>query len=215
MRIAVLGTGDVGRQLGSKLVAVGHEVTLGSRTADHAGATAWAAENGAAHDTFAGAAAAAELVVNATGGLVSLAALEAAGEKNLAGKVLVDVSNPLDFSEGFPPTVRQPDGGSLAEQIQRTFPEARVVKTLNTMTNTVMVDPARVPGDHVVFVCGDDPEAKATVTGLLRSFGWPDARIVDLGDLSGARGAELLLPLWVRLMGTLGTGDFNFGLLKA
>lgn len=215
MKIAVLGTGDVGRQLASKLVALGHEVTLGSRSADHAGATAWAAEHDAAHGTFAAAAAGAELVVNATGGLVSLAALEAAGAENLAGKVVVDVSNPLDFSAGFPPAVQTPDGGSLAEQIQRTFPEARVVKTLNTMTNTVMVEPARVPGDHVVFVCGDDEEAKLTVTELLASFGWPAARIVDLGDLSGARGTELLLPLWLRLMGTLGTGDFNFGILKA
>ncbi|MEU8764311.1 NAD(P)-binding domain-containing protein [Streptomyces sp. NPDC048659] len=214
MKIAVLGTGDVGRQLAGKLVALGHQVTLGSRSADHPGATAWAAEHDAAHGTFASAAAGAELVVNATGGLVSLAALEAAGAENLAGKVLVDVSNPLDFSAGFPPSVVTPDGGSLAEQIQRAFPAARVVKTLNTMTNTVMVDPARVPGDHVVFVCGDDAEAKATVTALLASFGWLEPRIVDLGDLSGARGTELLLPLWLRLMGTLGTGDFNFGILR-
>ncbi|MER8044382.1 NAD(P)-binding domain-containing protein [Streptomyces sp. NPDC094032] len=215
MKIAVLGTGDVGRQLATKLVALGHQVTLGSRSADHEGATAWAAENDAAHGTFATAAAGAELVVNATGGMVSLAALEAAGAENLAGKVLVDVSNPLDFSEGFPPKVATPDGASLAEQIQRTFPGARVVKTLNTMTNTVMVDPARVPGDHVVFVCGDDAEAKETVTALLASFGWPKPRIIDLGDLSGARGTELVLPLWLRLMGTLGTGDFNFAIQRA
>ncbi|MFG3345954.1 NADPH-dependent F420 reductase [Streptomyces sp. NPDC048018] len=215
MRIAVLGTGEVGRRLAGKLVSLGHEVTLGSRSADHAGATAWAAEHRAAHGTFAAAASGAELVVNATGGLVSLAALEAAGAENLKGKVLVDVSNPLDFSEGMPPKVLTPDGGSLAEQIQRAFPDARVVKTLNTMTNTVMVDPSRVPGDHVVFVCGDDAEAKSAVTGLLRSFGWPDERILDLGDLTGARATELVLPLWLRLFGTFGTADFNFALPRA
>ncbi|MCX2182866.1 NAD(P)-binding domain-containing protein [Streptomyces sp. SKN60] len=215
MKIAVLGTGEVGRRLGSKLVALGHEVTLGSRSADHAGATAWAAEHGAAHGTFAAAAHGAEVVVNATGGLVSLAALESAGADNLAGKVLIDVSNALDFSQGTPPKVLTPDGGSLAEQIQRAFPGARVVKTLNTMNNAIMVDPARVPGEHCVFVCGDDQAAKEVVIGLLRAFGWPEARILDLGDLSGARGAELLLPLWLRLLETLGTADFNFAVLKA
>ncbi|MFD0369858.1 NADPH-dependent F420 reductase [Streptomyces sp. NPDC127114] len=215
MKIAVLGTGEVGRRLGSKLVSLGHEVILGSRSADHAGATAWAAEHQAAHGTFADAASGAELVVNATGGLVSLAALQAAGAENLEGKVLVDVSNALDFSQGMPPKVVTPEGGSMAEQIQRTFPGARVVKTLNTMTNTVMVDPGRVPGEHVVFVCGDDDEAKAVVTGLLRSFGWPDERILDLGDLTGARATELLLPLWLRLMGTFGTAEFNFAVPKA
>ncbi|MEV6330523.1 NAD(P)-binding domain-containing protein [Streptomyces sp. NPDC051909] len=215
MKIAVLGTGEVGRRLATKLVALGHQVTLGSRSADHAGATAWAAEHHAAHGTFAAAAHGAEVVVNATGGLVSLAALESAGADNLAGKVLIDVSNPLDFSQGMPPKVLTPGGGSLAEQIQRAFPGARVVKTLNTMNNAVMVDPARVPGEHCVFVCGDDHAAKEVVIGLLRAFGWPDARILDLGDLSGARGAELLLPLWLRLLGILGTGDFNFAVLKA
>ena len=215
MRIAVLGTGEVGRRLGSKLVSLGHQVTLGSRSPDHPGATAWAAEHRAAHGTFAAAAGGAELVVNATGGLVSLAALEAAGAENLEGKVLVDVANALDYSASMPPRVVTPEGGSLAEQIQRAFPGARVVKTLNTMTNTVMVDPARVPGEHCVFVCGDDPEAREVVTGLLESFGWPRGRILDLGDLAGARGTELLLPLWLRLYGTLGTGDFNFAVLRA
>ncbi|MFI8521715.1 NADPH-dependent F420 reductase [Streptomyces sp. NPDC085481] len=215
MRIAVLGTGEAGRRLGSKLVSLGHEVTLGSRSADNPRAAEWAAGHRSAHGTFAAAAGGAELVVNATGGLVSMAALEAAGTENLRGKVLIDVSNPLDFSAGMPPKVVTPDGGSLAEQIQRAFPETRVVKTLNTMTNTIMVDPGRVPGDHVVFVCGDDAEAKSVVTGLLRSFGWPEARIVDLGDLTGARATELVLPLWLRLFGIFGSADFNFALPRA
>ncbi|MFB7366389.1 NADPH-dependent F420 reductase [Streptomyces hydrogenans] len=216
MRIAVLGTGEVGRRLATALAGLGHEVGLGSRTADNAEAVKWAERHpGAAHGTFADVAARAELVVNATGGLVSLAALEAAGAENLRGKVLVDVSNPLDFSAGFPPKVVTFDGLSLAERIQAAFPEARVVKTLNTMTNTVMVEPGRVPGDHVVFVGGDDEDAKAVVTALLGSLGWPDARITDLGDLTSARATEQLMPIWLRLYGVLGTGDFNFAVCRA
>ncbi|MEU4062113.1 NAD(P)-binding domain-containing protein [Streptomyces wedmorensis] len=210
MQIAVLGTGEVGRRLATKLVSLGHEVTMGSRTADNAEAVKWAEEHDGGHGTFADAAAAAELVVNATGGLVSLAVLQAAGAANLRGKILVDVSNALDFSEGFPPKVVSPDGRSLAEQLQKAFPEARVVKTLNTMTNTVMVEPGRVPGAHNVFVSGDDEAAKTVVAGLLGSFGWPADRIIDLGDLSSARATEQLMPLWLRLYGVLGTADFNF-----
>ncbi|MFC9386208.1 NADPH-dependent F420 reductase [Streptomyces venezuelae] len=238
MKIAVLGTGEVGRRLATKLVSLGHEVTMGSRTADNPEAAKWAEEHGggatggtggeanggtgagpasgsAAHGTFADAAAPAELVVNATGGLVSLAVLESVGADGLRGKVVVDVSNGLDFSEGFPPKVVTPDGGSVAEQLQKAFPEARVVKTLNTMTNTVMVDPGRVPGHHNVFLSGDDEEAKAVVAELLGSFGWASDRIIDLGDLSSARAAEQLLPLWLRLYGKFGTGDFNFAVVTA
>ncbi|MFI8254552.1 NADPH-dependent F420 reductase [Streptomyces filamentosus] len=216
MRIAVLGTGEVGRRLATALAGLGHEVGLGSRTADNAEAVKWAeGRPGAGHGTFAEVGAAAELVVNATGGLVSLAALEAAGAGNLRGKVLVDVSNPLDFSGGFPPKVVTFDGLSLAERIQAEFPETRVVKTLNTMTNAVMVDPGRVPGEHVVFVGGDDADAKAVVTGLLGSLGWPAARIIDLGDLTSARATEQLMPIWLRLHGVLGTGDFNFAVCRA
>lgn len=214
MKIAVLGTGEVGRRLATKLVSLGHDVTLGSRTADNADATRWAAENSARHGTFADAASSAELVVNATGGLVSLAALQAAGADNLRGKVLVDVSNGLDFSQGFPPSVVTPDGRSIAEQLQAAFPETRVVKTLNTMNNQVMVEPSRIPGHHNVFLSGDDADAKAQVSALLESFGWTPEQILDLGDLSSARGTELVLPLWLRLMGTLGTGDFNFAVVK-
>ncbi|MFB7591169.1 NADPH-dependent F420 reductase [Streptomyces sp. NPDC056169] len=215
MKIAVLGTGEVGRRLAGKLVSLGHEVALGSRTADNAEAVKWAEAHGGGHGTFADVAGPAELVVNATGGLVSLAVLEAAGAENLRGKVLVDVSNALDFSEGFPPKVVTFDGGSLAEHLQKAFPETRVVKTLNTMTNTVMVEPGRVPGRHHVFLSGDDEDAKAVVADLLGSFGWPADRILDLGDLSSARATEQLLPLWLRLYGVLGTGDFNFSVVTA
>ncbi|MEV4425041.1 NADPH-dependent F420 reductase [Streptomyces sp. R-07] len=215
MKIAVLGTGEVGHRLAGKLASLGHEVTMGSRTADNAEAVKWAEEHGGAHGTFADAAGPAELVVNATGGLVSLAVLEAAGAENLRGKVLIDVSNALDFSEGFPPKVGLPDGRSVAEQLQTAFPETRVVKTLNTMTNTVMVEPGRVPGHHNVFLSGDDEDAKAVVAELLVSFGWAADRIIDLGELSTARATEQLMPLWLRLYGVLGTGDFNFGVAGA
>lgn len=215
MKIAVLGTGEVGQRLATKLVSLGHEVAMGSRTADNAEAAKWAGEYGGAHGTFADAAGSAELVVNATGGLVSLAALQAAGAANLNGKVLIDVSNALDFSEGFPPKVGLPDGRSVAEHLQEAFPEARVVKTLNTMTNPVMVEPGRVPGHHNVFLSGDDADAKAVVAELLASFGWAADRIIDLGELSSARATEQLMPLWLRLYGVLGTGDFNFAVVGA
>jgi predicted dinucleotide-binding enzyme len=216
MRIGVLGTGVVGRTIGSKLVQLGHEVTMGSRSADNESATAWASEAGenAAHGTFEDAAVAGELVFNCTAGGASLDALAAAGADNLSGKLLVDVTNPLDFSAGFPPSLSVMGDDSLAEQIQRAHPDARVVKTLNTMNCEVMVDPGRVPGDHDVFVCGDDEGARAEVSELLRSFGWTAGSIVDLGELSAARGTEAYLLLWVRLYGAFGTGDLNIKVVR-
>lgn len=213
MKIAVLGTGMVGQTIGSKLVALGHEVRMGSRTAGNDKATAWVAQagRGASEGTFADAAAFGELVFNCTAGVASLQALEAAGASNLAGKVLLDLSNPLDFSQGFPPTLSVCNDDSLGEQIQRAFPQTKVVKTLNTMANPIMVDPSRIPGEHEVFVSGDDAEAKATVSGFLREqFGW--SRVTDLGDISTARGTEAWLLLWTRLYGALGHADFNLHL---
>lgn len=216
MKVGVLGTGMVGEAIASKLVSLGHEVTMGSRTADNEDAAAWAAGAGelAAHGTFADAAGSGDLVVNCTAGGGSLEALRAAGEENLAGKVLIDVANPLDFSQGMPPSLSVSNTDSLGEQIQRAFPEAKVVKALNTMNCEVMVDPGRVPGDHDVFVCGDDEGAKGRVCEMLGSFGWPDDSIVDLGDVSSARGTEAYLPLWLRLWGALGTGDFNIKVVR-
>jgi predicted dinucleotide-binding enzyme len=217
MRIAVLGTGTVGTTLGTGLVRTGHEVRMGSRTAGNEKAVAWVAETGAgaSEGSFAGAASWGEVVVNATGGLVSIEALTAAGAENLAGKVLLDVANPLDFSEGFPPKIAQPDGRSLAEQIQSTFPDARVVKTLNTMNAVVMTDPRSRPGTHSVFVAGDDASAKAVAAELLRGFGWEPDEIVDVGGIGAARGLELYLPLWLSLMGSFGTPNFNVGVVRA
>lgn len=217
MRIAVLGTGVVGSALGTRLVQTGHEVRMGSRTAGNAKAVAWAAAtgSGAGEGTFEDAAAFGELVVNATGGLVSVDALTSAGAANLAGKVLLDISNPLDFSGGFPPTVQQPDGHSLAEKIQSAFPDARVVKALNTMTADVMVHPRSLPAPHSVFVAGDDQDAKAVARDLLLGFGWTDDEVIDAGGIAASRGLELYLPLWLSLMGSFGTPSFNIAVVRA
>jgi hypothetical protein len=216
MRLAVLGTGSVGQTIGGKLVALGHEVTMGARWAGNAKAVDWAEGAGpAAHEgSFADAAAFGEVLVNCTAGGHSVEALEAAGAANLAGKVLIDIANPLDFSAGFPPTLTVCNTDSLGERIQRAFPEARVVKALNTMNADVMVEPGIVPGTHHTFICGDDPEAKAQVAGLLRSFGWPSESIVDLGDITASRGTEMYLPLWLRLFGALGTGHLNIAVVR-
>lgn len=213
MDIGILGTGMVGQALGRKLVQGGHRVCLGSRTADNPTAAAWARGRGpnATHGTFAEAARFGHLLFNCTAGVASLEALRRAGEENLRGKVLIDVANPLDFSHGLPPTLAFCNTDSLGEQIQRAHPEVRVVKALNTMNCEVMVDPARVPGEHHVFLSGNDAGAKRTVATLLSdAFGWPPQRILDLGDISTARGPEMLLPLWVRLWSALGTPDINF-----
>lgn len=222
MKIAVLGTGTVGPALAAALSALGHEVVIGTRdprtTLARTGPgamggapfAAWhAAHRGIGVVSFADAAAGADVVVNATNGAGSLEALTAAGAENLSGKVLMDVANPLDFSHGFPPSLNPVNTDSLGERIQRAFPEARVVKTLNTMTASVMVDPVSVAGgEHSVFISGNDADAKETVRGLLRDFGHRD--IIDLGDITTARGAEMILPLWLRVWGALGTGTFNF-----
>ena len=217
MRIAVLGTGGGGRTIGSKLVELGHEVRMGSRRAGNEAAVAWVQEAGehAGEGSFGDAAGFGEIVFNCTAGGSSLDALAAAGEANLAGKVLIDVANPLDFSAGMPPTLSICNDDSLGERIQATFPEARVVKALNTVNSAVMVEPARVGGDHVVFVCGEDAGAKGEVEELLGSFGWPAERIVDLGGIAAARGTEMYLPLWLTLYGKLGSGDFNIALERA
>lgn len=222
LRIGVLGTGVVGQTVGTKLVELGHRVMMGSRQAGNDNAVAWAEGAGggegggaggasgvASQGSFADAAAFAQLVVNATSGMATLAALEAAGAANLAGKVLIDIANPLDFSRGMPPTLSVCNDDSLGEQVQRAFPEARVVKALNTVNASVMVTPALVGPSHTVFVCGNDAGAKAEVRDLLVSFGWPPEDVMDLGDITAARGTEMYLPLWLKLWGATGTGTLN------
>lgn len=226
MRIAVLGTGMVGQALAGRLAELGHDVVVGTR--DVAATMARTEPDGMGNPPFpvwaqahpdvrvvtlADAGAHAEVVVNATSGRAALEALGAAGAENLAGTVVVDVANPLDFSRGMPPTLFVKDDDSLGEQIQRAFPQARVVKTLNTMTAALMVHPELLAdGDHSVFLSGDDAGAKATVTDLLRSMGHTD--VIDLGDISTARGTEMLLPLWLRLFGALGTPMLNVKVVR-
>jgi 8-hydroxy-5-deazaflavin:NADPH oxidoreductase len=228
MKIAVMGTGPVGQALAGKLAELGHEVTVGTRDPaetlsrtepDYLGNPpfkVWQeAHPGVGLATPAEATGAAELVVNATNGAGSIAMLEAAGDQNLAGKVLVDVANPLDYSQGMPPSLFVSNTDSLGEQIQRAFPEAKVVKALNTMNCEVMVDPSKVPGEHDVFLCGEDEGAKRQLSELLQRFGWPAERIRDLGGISSARGMEMYLAFWLRLWGALGTGHFNIAVAHA
>jgi len=207
----------VGRAVGSKLVALGHEVRMGSRSAGNETAVDWseAAGGRAGEGSFADAAGFGELLFNCTAGDASLDALAAAGEANLHRKVLIDVANPLDFSAGMPPTLSICNDDSLGERIQATFPEVLVVKALNTMNCAVMVEPGRVPGDHVAFVCGENSDAKRQTVELLGSFGWPEERVVDLGGIAAARGTEMYLPLWLALYGKLGGGDFNIAIERA
>jgi 8-hydroxy-5-deazaflavin:NADPH oxidoreductase len=225
MNIAILGTGMVGRAVAGRLHELGHTVVVGTRDpratmarteADGMGNPAYAVwaggHPGIALDTFAEAAAGADLVVNASSGAATLDVLALAGADNLAGKPLLDISNPLDFTQGFPPSLFVKDTDSLAETVQRTFPDARVVKTLNTLTAELMVDPRSLGEPSSVFVSGDDADAKAVVTGLLESMGHED--VIDLGDLSTARGTEMLLPVWLRLMNALGTPMFNFKIAR-
>ncbi|WP_163867241.1 NADPH-dependent F420 reductase [Myxococcus eversor] len=215
MRIAILGTGVVGETLGSKLVSLGHEVRMGSRTANHEKAVAWTRKAGAlaSQGTFADAAAFAELLFNCTLGTASVDAVKSAGVENLRGKVLVDVSNPLDFSKGFPPTLSVTNTDSLGEQLQRAVPELKVVKALNTMTASIMVSPSSLPTAHDVFVCGDDAGAKKQVTSLLtEGFGWK--RVLDVGDITASRGLEGLLPLVLRLYQSFGDFDFNLHVVR-
>jgi 8-hydroxy-5-deazaflavin:NADPH oxidoreductase len=215
MRIGVLGTGVVGQTIATKLVELGHEVKMGSRSAGNEKAVEWAsgAGDGASEGSFADAASFGELVFNCTAGGVSLEALRSAGSDNLSGKVLVDVSNPLDFSQGFPPTLTVCNDDSVGEQIQREFADARVVKALNTMSAALMVDPSPVPGT-ALFMCGNDEDAKGQASELLQSFGWPADGVVDLGDIAGARGMEMYLPLWLRMMGTFDTPMFNIAVVR-
>ena len=216
MKIAVLGTGTVGQTIASKLVSLGHEVKLGSRSAGNPKAVDWVkkAGGGASEGTFADAAGFAELVFNCTKGAGSLEALRAAGAPNLEGKLLIDVTVPLDFSKGMPPSLFVCSTDSLGETVQREFPAAKVVKTLSTVNCSVMVDPRRVAGgEHDMFVAGNDADAKSQVSELLKSwFGWKN--VLDLGDITAARGMEAYVLFWVRLWGALKTAEFNIKVMR-
>jgi 8-hydroxy-5-deazaflavin:NADPH oxidoreductase len=227
MKIAVFGTGMVGQTLSAKLAELGHEVMIGTRDTAKTLARSdkdaygnppfseWQQQHkGVKLGTFAEAARHGEWIINATSGAGALEVLKLAREENLNGKVLIDTSNPLDFSQGMPPSLLVSNTDSLGEQIQRAFPEVKVVKTLNTVNAHLMVNPAQLAGgDHTLFVSGNDSAAKLHVTDLLKNgFGWQD--VIDLGDISTARGTEMFLPLWTRLWGALQTPIFSVKVVR-
>jgi len=228
MNIGIFGTGGVARTIAAKFVSLGHTVTLGTRNVEETKSRTqgdamgnvsfqeWFGKNSSVKlATYADAAAFGELLVNATSGTGSLNAFKSAGEKNLNGKILIDISNPLDFSKGFPPSLSVSNTDSLGEQIQRTFPNAKVVKALNTLAHPLMVNPSLVNnGDHTVPICGNDDEAKKKVIALLNTFGWKTENILDLGDITNARGTEAFLLLWVRMFGKFQTPMFQFKIVK-
>lgn len=228
MKISVLGTGVVGQLIASRLNELGHEVFMGTRNAVKTKSNTdvnqmsgmsfsdWYANNNRITVlNFEDIPAETELFVNATSGFGSISALKAVGINKLNGKTILDISNPLDFSNGFPPSLFVSNKDSLGEQIQREFPQSHVVKGLSTMNAKIMVNPSLIPGDHNVFISGDHDAAKKDVKEVLLSFGWKDSNIIDLGDITTARGSEMYLALWVRLYGVLGTGDFNIKIVKA
>jgi hypothetical protein len=226
MKIGILGTGTVAQALAGKLATLGHRVTIGTR--DPQATLARSKPDGFGNEPFrvwqekhpavslgdfAAAARHGEIIVNATNGDGTLAALKAAGAAAIGDKVLIDISNPLDFSAGRPPTLSVCNTDSLGEQIQRAWPRARVVKTLNTVNANVMVDPQQLAGgNHTMFVCGNDAGAKQAATKLLGEFGWTD--VMDLGDISNARGIEMYLPLWLRLYGAVGGPTFSIKVVR-
>jgi 8-hydroxy-5-deazaflavin:NADPH oxidoreductase len=227
MKTAVFGTGIVGQVMARRLADLGHSVIIGTRDADktltrtekdmygNPPFAEWYKQNKETIKlgSYAEAASSSEIIFNCTLGQASVEALQSAGDTHLKGKIIIDVSNPLDFSKGMPPTLSPVNTDSLGELIQRTFPEAQVVKTLNTMNCFLMVNPAALPDDHNVFVSGNDATAKNTVKVILESFGWKESNIIDLGDITTARGTEQLLPIWIRLYGILQTPMFNFNIV--
>lgn len=218
MRIAVFGTGTVGDTIGSRLIDLGHSVMMGSRTTNNEKALAFIAKHksNASAGTFLEAATFGEIIFNCTKGEASIAALRTA-ESALDGKIIVDVANPLDFSKGMPPCLipALSNTNSLGEEIQKTFPQTQVVKTLNTMWCGLMVNPNLIGGgDHINYICGNDAGAKSKIKTLLKEFGWHEKNILDLGDITNARGTEAVLPIWLRVWAATQNGAFNFKLVS-
>jgi predicted dinucleotide-binding enzyme len=214
MDFGIFGTGIVGQTIGNRLIGLGHNIKMGSRLPNNGPARAWAKNAGrqASYGTFAEVAAFGEILFNCTAGRGSLSALEFAHTSDLNNKVLIDVANPLDYSQGYPPILTVSNTDSLGEQIQRAHPLLRVVKALNTMNVDVMMYPDRVHGLHDVFICGNDELAKVTVAKLLSEIGWDS--VIDLGNITNARGMEMVLPLWLSLQKKVGTNIFNFRIVK-
>jgi 8-hydroxy-5-deazaflavin:NADPH oxidoreductase len=213
MKIAIFGTGSVGQALASRLAGLSHEVSMGTRniesTIEGGKVNEFLTNNASVTlKTFAEAAQGAEMIVLATLGTAAQSALEAAGD--ISGKVVLDISNPLDFSKGFPPTLFLSNDTSLGEVLQAKFPTAYIVKSLNTMYSGLMINPRALGEDSTVFVSGNDADAKTAVKEILASFGWKESEILDLGDITTARGTESLLPVWLRIFGATQNGFFNF-----
>lgn len=214
--VGVLGTGMVGSTIGSKMIQLGYSVKMGSRLASNEKATAWAASNGssASHGTFEDATQFGDVIFLCTKGDFTLDALKLSKASNFKGKVVVDISNPLDFSKGMPPSLipQFTNTNSLGEEVQKMLPDAHVVKTLNIVNCEVMVHPGKSGGDPTMFMSGNDAQAKATVRGILNQFGWTD--IIDLGDITTARGLEMILPLWLRTWMATQNGHFGFKIVR-
>ena len=219
MNISILGSGVVGRTISTKMTAIGHNVFLASRNIQETKArekfAEWFAKNNAVQLLeYKDIPADTDIFINCTQGEGTVAALQAIGKDKLKKKIILDIANPLDFSKGMPPGLFISNTDSLGEQIQREFPKSKVVKGLNTMNCHIMMNPSIVPGDHNVFLSSDDSKAKREVTALLVSVGWKESNIIDLGDITTARGTEMILPIWLRLWGALGTAEFNFHIAK-
>ncbi|MBL8006504.1 MAG: NAD(P)-binding domain-containing protein [Ignavibacteria bacterium] len=216
MKIGILGTGMVGAALGSKLASLGHSVMMGSRTPGNAKALEWTDKTGsnASAGTFSDAAFYGEIIFLCVNGAAALEAVKIAGKENLRNKTVVDVTNPLDFSKGMPPTLI-PDltnTNSLGEEIQKALPESKIVKSLNTVNCAVMTEPSRLSEETEIYLCGNDTESKNKVREILESFGWK--RITDLGGIAASRGTEMMMPFWLSLWGSLKTGIFNLKIVK-
>lgn len=215
-KIAVFGTGVVGNTIGSKLIQLGYEVKMGSRTADNDKAKEWVNFNGAkaSQGTFANAAKFGKLIFNCTKGENALEVMQMAGAENLVGKVLIDISNPLDFSKGMPPTLipALTNTNSLGEEVQKLLPQTHVVKTLNIVNCEVMIDAEKCGGDATMFVAGNNSEAKREVEKILQQFGWKD--IIDLGDIKHSRSTEMMLPVWLSVYMATHNGYFGFKVVK-
>ncbi len=213
MRIAILGTGVVGKALGQAFITLGHEVKMGSRDAKNEKALAWAKEMGprASAGTFADAAAFGEIVLLATLGAANESALTSAGAANLRGKILIDTTNPLDTTGGGPPKLAVAGNDSGGERVQRLMPEALVVKAFNTVGAPHMFRPDFAGGPPDMFICGNDPGARKKVASLLADFGWG---VVDVGGIESSRYLEPMCIAWV-LAGIHG-GNWNqaFKLLR-
>jgi predicted dinucleotide-binding enzyme len=213
MKVGVLGTGDVGKALANAFLSLGYDVKMGAREAGNPKAAAWAKEAGtkASAGTFAEAARFGDVVVLATLGVANESALRQAGLDSFDGKLLIDTTNPLDFSGGMPPTLAVTGKDSGGEQVQRLLPKAKVVKAFNTVGNAHMFRPQFPSGPPDMFICGDDEGAKQRLGEILHEFGWG---VVDIGGISGARYLEAMCLAWVLYGIRANTWNHAFKLLR-